>query len=184
MALNEEIRHVTMGAMPLPLTGEESWNSFLTRRKELITRMDLAVCDGCDGCGGRCIDGFEVTRQEWEAVKSYLKTQPLSEVQRVREQKKTQPWPGAEEFEATVTYCPFRDLEQEKCSVYPARPTICRFFGHTQWLPCPIGAVERVPEDAPEVWRQYRDLERKTWASWEEEDTAKANEGRQNAVLL
>ncbi|MGC4046883.1 MAG: YkgJ family cysteine cluster protein [Armatimonas sp.] len=170
--------------MSLPLTGEDTWKRFLERRKELTAEMDLAVCDGCDGCGGRCIDGFEVTRQEWEAVKIYLATQPSEEVRRVREQKKTQPWPGAEEFEATVTYCRYRDLEREECSVYPARPTVCRLFGHTHWLPCPIGAVEQVPEAAPDVWREYRGLERKTWASWEEDDMAKENEAGQNAVLL
>jgi hypothetical protein len=165
--------------MPLPLTGEREWERFLERRKELTGRMDLGVCNGCDGCGGRCIDGFEVTRQEWEAVKSYLATRPESEVRRVREQKKTLPWPGAEEFGATVTYCPFRDLERGECSVYPVRPTVCRFFGHTQWLPCPIGAVEQVPEDAPAIWREYVGIKRKTWAAWEEEDRAKENEAGQ-----
>jgi Fe-S-cluster containining protein len=170
--------------VPTPLTGQSDWERFLERRSELTGRMELSVCDGCDGCGGRCIDGFEVTRQEWDAVQEYLSTRPVAEVERVRSQKKIQPWPGAEETGAEVTYCRFRDLERGECSVYPARPTICRLFGHTEWLPCPIEAVERIPEDVPEVWGAYRRLERKTWAQWEEEDTATVNEGKRPAATL
>jgi Fe-S-cluster containining protein len=169
--------------MPLPLTDRRDWERFLARRNDLTARMELEVCNGCDGCGGRCIDGFEVTRTEWEAVQTYLATLPASERERVQRQNKVQPWPGAEEFGVSVTYCPFRDLEKGECSVYPARPTVCRLFGHTQWLPCPIGAVERVPEDAPEVWREYRGLKRKTWAAWEEEDANEENEAGRAVAL-
>jgi ferredoxin len=129
--------------------------------------MEMATCDGCDGCGLRCMDGFTVTRDEYLAARAYLDSLPAGEVQRVLTQVKTVPWPGAEETGATVTFCRFRDMERRNCFLYPARPTVCRLFGHTPWLPCPVGAVKRVPSGSPELWSDYRAFERKTWDEWE-----------------
>ena len=159
-------------AIPLPVigapaSGEKMWQAFGEMREALVARMEMDVCDGCDGCGLRCMDGFRVTRAEFEEVRVYLATQPLDEVARVRDQPKTFPWPGAEETGATVTCCRFRDREKNNCSIYPVRPTVCRLFGHTHWLPCPIGAVGHYPEDAPGVWERYETFERRTWAEWD-----------------
>jgi Fe-S-cluster containining protein len=129
--------------------------------------MELSVCNGCDQCGGRCIEGFAVTREEYEAVLAYLAGVPVTEQERVARQPKTLPWPGAEDTGATVTYCRYRDLEKGCCSIYLSRPTICRLFGHTEWLPCPIGAVGHYPEDAANVWNDYRRLERHTFEEWD-----------------
>ncbi|RYZ77916.1 MAG: YkgJ family cysteine cluster protein [Proteobacteria bacterium] len=128
--------------------------------------MHLDVCDGCDGCGGRCTTGFTVTREEWESVREYLLGMPTMERERVRAQTKIVPWPGAEDTGATVSLCQFRDTERDNCSIYPARPTICRLFGQTGWLPCPIDAVPEYPADAPEVWDEYRRFERRTFEEW------------------
>ncbi len=161
-------------ALPLPLAGTpaaraaEAWAAFQERRDALVARMEMATCDGCDGCGLRCMAGFKVTRQEYDAVQAYLRTLPPDEVDRVRRQEKTVPWPGAEETGATVTYCRFRDGEKKNCSVYPVRPTVCRLFGHTRWLPCPIEAVQHVPDGSPELWDQYAAFERKTWDEWDD----------------
>jgi ferredoxin len=156
------------GCGETPITdGAAEWGRFLARRDDLTARMEMATCDGCDGCGLRCMDGFTVTRAEYEAVQVYLATLPPEETARVAAQEKTVPWPGAEESGATVTYCRYRDTERENCSVYPARPTICRLFGQTEWLPCPIGAVERFPADAASLWNKYRTFERRTWAEWD-----------------
>jgi hypothetical protein len=117
------------------------------------------------------MDGFTVTREEWDAIQAYLQMQAPEEVARIQNQQKTLPWPGAEDAgltDVTVTYCRFRDTENDRCSVYPARPTICRLFGQTHWLPCPIGAVTRYPEDAPQVWNEYRQQERRTFSEWEQ----------------
>ena len=149
---------------------EQGWEQFLERRGALEAQMELAVCDGCDHCGSRCVAGFGVTLPEWEAVKAYLATQSTQEVERVAQQEKTLPWPGAEELEARVTYCRFRDGDNGRCSIYPARPTVCRLFGQTDWLPCPIGAVDAYPEAAAGVWNQYRQEKRKTWEEWQEEE--------------
>ena len=179
--------------MPTPLTRSDQtpaeslrvWEAFLASRAELTGRMQLSACDGCDGCGLRCVEGFGVTREEWEAAKGYLATLPAAEVARVRSQEKTAPWPGAEDIGATTTYCRFRDLEKKNCFLYAARPTVCRLFGHTDWLPCPIEKVEFVPEGAGELWDGYRKFERKTWEGWEEEDARTlANQDRRTVVEL
>lgn len=149
---------------------DSAWNNFLAARVSLTSRMHLDVCDGCDGCGLRCMDGYQVTRPEWDAVQDYLAGCDPNEVARVAGQEKTVPWPGAEDLGATVTYCPFRDMEHNRCSVYPARPTVCRLFGQVEWLPCPIGAVPTYPPDAGEVWNQYRRFERRTLAEWRSHD--------------
>lgn len=162
--------------MPLPLLvangndAQTTWDTFVERRNGLTNRMQMHVCDGCDECGLRCMDGFTVSQHEWEAVQTYLASQPPEEVARVQTQVKTAPWPGAAESgvpEATVSYCPFRDMEKGNCSIYPVRPTVCRLFGHTSWLPCPIGAVTRYPEGAPELWGEYRTFERRTFVEWQ-----------------
>lgn len=136
--------------------------------------MHLHVCDGCDGCGGRCTAGFLVTREEHDAVQSYLAASDPADVSRVATQNKVVPWIGAEDTGAgsetefpTVTLCRYRDTERGNCSVYPARPTICRLFGQTAWLPCPIEAVPDYPVAAPGVWNAYRHFERHTWEDWD-----------------
>ena len=128
----------------------------------------MRTCDGCDGCGLRCMAGFTVTAEENAAARAYLAAQPESEVRRVLDQNKTVPWPGAEDTGATVTYCRFRDMENANCFLYPARPTVCRLFGHTHWLPCPIGAVKAVPEGGAALWNQYQEYDRRTWAEWDD----------------
>ena len=149
------------------ITDSIAWNHFLDRRNTLTQTMHLNVCNGCDGCGGRCTEGFGVTREEWQVAQDFLATLPEAEVNRVLSQNKIVPWPGGEECGATVTLCRFRDIENDNCFIYPARPTICRLFGQTQWLPCPIEAVPDYPEDAPQVWNAYREFPRKTWEEWE-----------------
>ena len=167
--------------IPLPVADESlspqsAWSQFVERRQALTEQMELAVCDGCDGCGLRCTDGFLVTEAEWQAVQAYLNAQPEEAVARVARQEKVADWPGAEESGATLTYCRYRDRQRNRCSIYPVRPTVCRLFGHTRWLPCPIEAVEKVPNGAEELWREYRCFERRTWNQWEEREALSQRE--------
>lgn len=151
----------------LPVLGNNlTWQAFVERRTALTAQMEMETCNGCDGCGLRCMNGFTVTREEWEAVREYLRSQPGTEVERIRAQEKEVPWPGAEDTGATVTYCPFRDMENGNCSIYPVRPTVCRLFGHTRWLPCPIEAVTQIPEGSEAIWKDYTSFERHTFAEW------------------
>ena len=88
--------------LPLPVAGtsaeraQTDWAAFVRRREALVAHMEMATCDGCDGCGHRCTSGFRVTREEYLAVLEYLKTLPPEEVARVLGQEKTSPWPGVE----------------------------------------------------------------------------------------
>ena len=158
--------------MPTPLPVQDStlpalaWAAFVSRRDGLVAQMEMATCDGCDGCGLRCMDGFTISETEYDAALAYVATCDPDFVARVAAQPKTLPWPGAEETGATVTFCRWRDSEQNNCSIYPARPTVCRLFGHTKWLPCPIEAVKHTPDGAAELWGEYRTFERKTWDGW------------------
>lgn len=153
----------------VPASADDSWRRFLSSRDGLIAQMSMEICNGCDSCGLRCMDGFKVSRSERDAVEAYLRTQPPGEVERIAQQNKVAPWPGAEDTGATVTFCRYRDMRDGRCSVYPARPTICRLFGHTPWLPCPIEAVPEIPTGSPELWREYLQFERRTWDDWEAE---------------
>jgi hypothetical protein len=146
---------------PLPL-----WDDFVERRTALTDQMALSVCDGCNGCRHRCLDGFTVTQAEWQAAQDYLATLPDTVKHPILEQPKTFPWPGDDSGEATFTYCRFHDTETGMCLIYPVRPTVCRLFGHTEWLPCPMDAVPHIPEGSATLWNTYRTYERRTWDEW------------------
>jgi Fe-S-cluster containining protein len=148
------------------------WSDLLDARDALTEKMEMETCDGCNGCRHRCLDGFTVTREEYDAAIAYLATLPDEPKNRILTQNKVLPWPGTEETPETsepltYTQCRFHDTENGMCLIYPVRPTVCRLFGHTHWLPCPIEAVTQYPEGSPELWQEYREFERKTYAEWE-----------------
>ena len=155
------------GPAALRRTPQEDWDAFVARRDALVARMEMSTCDGCDGCGQRCTSGFSVSEPEYQAVQTYLATLPPDEVARVLGQNKVAPWPGAEDTGATFTFCRYRDRDNNNCFVYPVRPTVCRLFGHTPWLPCPIGAVADVPDGSAALWNAYNGHERHTWEEWD-----------------
>lgn len=68
----------------------------------------------------------------------------------------------------SVELCRFLDMETKACSVYEARPLICRLLGHVEWLPCPIELVPRevVTSDALALMHEYAKSERKTLEEW------------------
>jgi Fe-S-cluster containining protein len=130
-------------------------------------RIDQSPCDGCDHCGTRCTAGIQVLRSEYEAARAELARLPAEEVDRVLGQEKQRPIPGTEE---QYTACEFRDVEHGRCLIYPARPMICRLFGHVEWLPCPIFKVEKVVPGAVPLMQAYAGEPRKTFAAWAAED--------------
>lgn len=136
-------------------------DELLRAREALTARLNLAVCDGCDGCGLRCVDGVEVARAEFEAVREFLQTTPPEELQRVLQEEKELAW-----GEGTVRACPFRDRAGGRCFIYPVRPLICRLFGFVEWLPCPLGQVSETLPDAVEIMQWYSQFERKTFGEW------------------
>jgi uncharacterized protein len=138
-----------------------------TRIRDFTEAIDQSPCDGCDHCGTRCTAGIQVLRSEYEAARAELKRLPADEVARVLGQEKRQPIPGTDE---KYTACEFRDVELGRCLIYPARPMICRLFGHVEWLPCPIFKVEKVVSGAVPLMQAYAGETRKTFAEWAAED--------------
>ncbi|MFM7322898.1 MAG: YkgJ family cysteine cluster protein [Armatimonadota bacterium] len=145
------------------------WPEFAQRSDRFLRTLPLASCDGCDGCGQRCGAGFRVTREEALAAFAAFASLSADEQRFVDEQPREQPWPGVDPETLTFVRCRYRDAERGRCAIYPARPTVCRFFGHVDWLPCPIGEVDPVSEPARSLWREYVELERRTWEEWEAE---------------
>jgi hypothetical protein len=131
--------------------------------RSFTNRIDQSPCDGCDHCGTRCTAGIQVLRSEYEAARAELARLPAAETARVLGQEKQLPIPGTEE---TYIACEFRDVEHGRCFIYPARPMICRLFGHVEWLPCPIAKVEKVVPGAVPLMQAYAGEPRKTFADW------------------
>ncbi|HIE52196.1 MAG TPA: YkgJ family cysteine cluster protein [Armatimonadetes bacterium] len=135
----------------------------LRLQAEVTVRLPLHHCDGCDGCGLRCLEGWELTQAEFAAILDYLETLPPEEVRRVVGQKKTFAWG---EGEVPARFCLFRDVERNNCFIYPVRPLICRLFGFVEWLPCPLDKVPLVLPDGWEIMRRYAQFERQPWRDW------------------
>lgn len=135
--------------------------------KALVTAftdaIDQSPCDGCDACGIRCTAGVPMQEWEFEAIEAELASLPPAEVARVLSQEKRQPIPGADAF---YTACRFRDVERGRCLIYRVRPTICRLFGHVEWLPCPIGKVERPVAGGVALMQRYASAPRRTYEEW------------------
>lgn len=131
----------------------------------VTARLDLGPCQGCDGCGNRCVDGITITWEEFRALTDYLATQPPSEVERVLGQDKNWSW-----GDSAVSRCLFRDTERNNCFVYPARPLVCRLFGFVEWLPCPLGKVSQQLPDGLAIVHWYRHFPRRTFQGWSQEE--------------
>lgn len=74
-------------------------------------------CD--DGCG-ECCGPVPVTAREWGILKRYM------------DQHAIEP-----HWHKNQLTCPLYD--GQRCMVHPARPLLCRVFGHSEHLECPRG---------------------------------------------
>lgn len=89
----------------------------------------------------RCTAGIRISEDEYTRIVAVLRAQKPSYARAVLEQPKELPW-----FEAiTYTACLFLDIDTRLCLIYPARPLICRLFGHIAHLPCPTGQAPADP---------------------------------------
>jgi Fe-S-cluster containining protein len=130
---------------------------------EFCGRIDQSPCNGCDACGARCTAGVRIRNAEYQTIQNELAALPRAERERVLAQNKDVTVAGTD---YAYTACRFRDVEQGRCLIYPARPLICRLFGHVEWLPCPI---EKIPGPVPggaDVLRAYAREELKTYEEW------------------
>lgn len=134
-------------------------------------QMQIEVCNGCDACGLRCAAGVPATREEWDILKEHisrLSSDDKEYLRHVESQDKTFDLGD----DVTVQMCRYRDMEAGRCSVYPARPLVCKLLGHVEWMPCPI---EKVPQpiataDALQLMSAYAKFDRRTFEKWEEDD--------------
>jgi Fe-S-cluster containining protein len=132
--------------------------------------IDQSPCNGCDACGMRCTSGVPMLETEYEAIEAELGALPAEEVAHVLGQEKRQPIPGTEEL---YTACRFRDVERGRCLIYRARPTICRLFGHVEWLPCPIFKIAQPVPGGVALMQTYSGAPRHTYEAWAERRAAR-----------
>lgn len=71
----------------------------------------------CSNCGRCCTDFLCMTRDEARRIARYLMEHP-----------DTKAFQAVSEGGKLMASCPFRDPLAKRCSVYPARPSICRTF--------------------------------------------------------
>jgi Fe-S-cluster containining protein len=99
--------------------------------------------DGCTNCGV-CCGKILVTQHEENRIKEYVKNMPQEEKDRI----KSQPNKGR--------ICYYRDTENKRCSVYSARPMVCRLMGVANNIHCPYGNSHDIDGDALLMeWLKY-----------------------------
>lgn len=143
--------------------------SYIELKERCESQMAIEVCSGCDACGLRCAAGVPSTLDEWQTLQNYIATASVElreEIEKVQSQDKTISLGD----EVTVQMCRYRDMENGRCAVYPARPLVCRLLGHVEWMPCPIEKVPHVirTPDALQLMSAYAGMERKTFEQWDE----------------
>ena len=82
--------------------------------RETITNNS---CKGkCSNCGECCTEFLPITKKEYYIIKDYLVAHPeIKEFLYI-------------EGDDVHLLCPFRDIENKRCSIYPVRPLVCRKF--------------------------------------------------------
>lgn len=130
-------------------------------RREVLGSIDLGVCNGCSECALRCERGVPMTHAEYCAIAA-LGVEPEDD-DAARRDRTVDLGDGV-----TVELCRFLDPAAKRCTVYPARPLVCRLLGHVVWLPCPIGRVTRTAREEPSVqlMQAYAGSERRTYEEW------------------
>lgn len=78
----------------------------------------------CKGCKGLCCGPVPVTEQEVKNIKKKIKSMPLKNRLALENQQR---------YFGT---CIFYDLDNDKCGIHSARPSICRAFGNYSNLVC------------------------------------------------
>jgi Fe-S-cluster containining protein len=108
-----------------------------------------------------------MTRHEYDAVRNLVESDlDGTRIQLVLAQdKRVDLGDGVE-----ARMCRYLDMEGGGCAVYEARPLVCRLLGHVEWMPCPVGKVEKEAPtlDALELMREYATEERLTFEQWDE----------------
>jgi Fe-S-cluster containining protein len=121
-------------------------------------------CRGCHDCAIRCGGGaISLAETEWRAIACYIEEHlDVERLASLLAEAKT--------FEiadcVTDEFCILYDMQEKGCSIYPARPLVCRLLGHVEFMPCPTGRVPRVLPDGHRIMQRYAELRRLTFAEW------------------
>ena len=78
----------------------------------------------CTNCG-LCCGPVPITQYEFKKIKREVKKMPFFLIDKLMNQER-----GPLE-------CMFRDIEEDKCTIYKARPDICKMFGFYEDMVCP-----------------------------------------------
>ena len=134
-------------------------------RRLVLRAADLATCDGCTACHLRCAAGVPMSRAEYRAVVRYQGARSDGErgVAISAKDRAVDLGDGV-----AITLCRFLDMGTRLCSVYPARPLVCRLLGQVSWMPCPIGKVAYAVDDATAIalMHEYAAVTRRTYEEW------------------
>lgn len=93
---------------------------YATARGELQKRGQDFACRG-SGCFGCCRAGVSVTQREAEVLAGLATDDQVERMVKHAEN-------FAEDASAQVMWCPFLDLPNGRCTVYRARPLVCRTY--------------------------------------------------------
>lgn len=83
--------------------------------------MDEINCLNCVACCGP----VPVSFKEMQDIQKELKKKKPKEIKRLKKQKRTE------------LQCMFVDTDKKQCSIYEARPNICKQYGYVKGLACP-----------------------------------------------
>ncbi|WP_422445997.1 YkgJ family cysteine cluster protein [Thermoanaerobacterium sp. DL9XJH110] len=87
------------------------------------TRIPEHKCHNC----GECCGPVMATEKEIEKIRKYVRDMPKEYKEKLKNQEKA------------ILTCPYRDIENKRCAIYPVRPTICRMFGVVKGMQCIYG---------------------------------------------
>ena len=120
-------------------------------------------CENCHDCAIRCSGAIKVAACEWLAIRDHIERHiPPSTLQRLLTEDKT--FEIADEIRER--FCILYDMSSRRCAVYPVRPLVCRLLGHVEFMPCPMGRIERVLVDGPGIMQRYAEMDLRTFSDW------------------
>jgi|SRR5699024_6178534 len=87
-------------------------------------------CSSCVDCCGV----VPVSKQEMKNIQKELKKKSVTTINRLKKQDRE------------PMQCMFVDVENKRCSIYKARPNICKNYGYAKGLACPYQPEKAIRE--------------------------------------
>lgn len=108
----------------------------------------------CERCKAECCYLVPVFRGELERILRVVRSWSAAEVKRLSRQRRP------------FGMCPFVDAERWRCSVYEHRPTLCRLYGYTPGLECPLcpSAVSQMAKQEAHAWARLAEAQHGEWS--------------------